>query len=97
MSEIAPKSRVSIVEFRNKLYAHLKEHNLRYSDQRERILKLLYLQSTALDVDGITRKLNSEKPKSASYATVLRQMKFFADLGFVYVSSQNRYLLKQSL
>ena len=97
MLHVEPILRMSISEFRAKLYAYIKENKLRYSDQRERILKLLHTQDEALDVDSITRKLNAQKIKSASYATVLRQMQFFDDLGFVHVSDKREYLLKERI
>jgi Fe2+ or Zn2+ uptake regulation protein len=98
MHYINSKQRQSLGVFRTCLYQYLKENNLRYSDQRERVLKLLYLQSYPATAEKLLRLLNEEKPKSASYPTMVRHLNFFNKLGWLKVveKTHQEYLLVQS-
>jgi Fe2+ or Zn2+ uptake regulation protein len=93
---IDPKEREPLSGFRKVLYRYLKERQLRYSDQREQVLKLLYAQERPLSIDEIARKLNEAQPKAAGYATVSRHIRFFQELGWLDVCEKTRrgYLLK---
>jgi Fe2+ or Zn2+ uptake regulation protein len=99
MPYIDPKEREPLSGFRKVLYGYLKERRLRYSDQRERVLKLLYVQECPLSIDAIARQLNEEQPKAAGYATVSRHIRFFQELGWLDVCEKPRrgYLLKKKV
>lgn len=96
---IDPKEREPLAGFRKVLYRYLKERRLRYSDQRERVLKLLYMQERPLSIDAIARQLNEAQPKAAGYATVSRHIRFFRELGWLDVCEKPRrgYLLKKEV
>lgn len=98
MLYINSKERDSIESFRMVAYNHIKENKLRYSDQRERVLKILYSQNYPVSVDFLVRKLN-EQTLGAGYATVSRQLKFFEKLDMLIVvkKAQKGYLLKKSI
>jgi Fe2+ or Zn2+ uptake regulation protein len=99
MNYIEPKEREPLSGFRKVLYRHLKERRLRYSDLRERVLKLLYAQERPLGIDAIARQLNDAQPKAAGYATVSRHIRFFQELGWLEICEKPRrgYLLKKSV
>ena len=90
------KRRHSLKAFRECLYRYLKAHALRYSDQRERVLKALYAQSYPVTIDRLLRILNEENFKAASYPTVVRHINFFNRLGWLKVveKPQKEYLLQ---
>lgn len=92
------KSRAKLNVFRNVLYSHMKEHRLRYTDQRERVLKVLYEQSYPVDIKSLVAKLN-EQTLGASYATVIRNVKLFEKLGLLIVTNKvhKEYLLKKEI
>ncbi|MEA1920244.1 MAG: transcriptional repressor [Campylobacterota bacterium] len=89
------KERKRLSVFRECLYRYLKDHELRYSDQRERVLKMLYAQKYPLAVDKLLRLLNENQSKAASYPTVVRHINFFNDLGWLKVVDKRHkeYLL----
>ena len=89
---INPQNRQPLEEFHRILYAYLKATDRRYSDQRERVLKLLYLQASPLSTGAIYRRLKEEYP-DIGYATVARHLLFFNQIGWLHVF-QRRYLLK---
>ncbi|MEA2110796.1 MAG: transcriptional repressor [Campylobacterota bacterium] len=95
MIYISPKQRKSLSVFRESLYKHLKEHDLRYSDQREQVLKILYKQSCPTTIDKLVLILSSEYRKSASYPTVARHVNFFREMGWLQVAnkSHKEYIL----
>jgi len=95
---INPKSRVPLESFRTKLYHHIKKNNLRYSDQRERVLKILYSQSHSVSIEYLVNKLN-EETSGAGYTTVLRHLKLFKDLGMLRVleKTQKSYILNENI
>ncbi|SFV54266.1 hypothetical protein MNB_SM-4-338 [hydrothermal vent metagenome] len=80
------------------MYNYIKENKLRYSDQRERVLKIMYTQNYPVSVDFLVKKLN-EQTLGAGYATVARHLKFFdkLDMLIVVAKSQKGYLLKKSV
>jgi len=98
MLYINSNERVSISLFRAHMYNHIKENNLRYSDQRERVLKIMHMQNYPVSIDFLVKKLN-EKTLGAGYATVARHVKFFDKLDMLIVvpKSQKGYLLKKSV
>lgn len=98
MLYINSNDRDSIESFRLVVYSHLKENKLRYSDQRERVLKILYAQHYPVSVDYLVKKLN-EQTLGAGYATVSRHIKFFENLNILIVVSKTPkgYLLKKSV
>lgn len=98
MLYVNSKQRQSLGVFRNCLYQYLKDNNLRYSDQRERVLKLLYVQNHPATADRLLRLLNKKKPKSASYPTMIRHINFFNELNWLKVveKTHREYLLVQS-
>jgi Fe2+ or Zn2+ uptake regulation protein len=83
MLRITNKERVALKEFREALYVYLKAHELRYSDQRERVLKQLYLQSYPQSVAYLTDKISEEEAQEIGYATVARHVNFFKALGWL--------------
>ncbi|MEA3521670.1 MAG: hypothetical protein U9R50_01710 [Campylobacterota bacterium] len=99
MLQIDPKNRDDLKVFREQLYTHLRNNKLRYSDQRERVLKMLYMQSSPLNIEILTRKLNENMPKAASYPTVARHINFFNKLGWLIVINKihKQYLLKERI
>lgn len=98
MLYVNPKSRVGLDVFRNVLYNHIKENRLRYSDQRERVLKVLYEQSYPVSIECLVNKLN-EQTLGAGYATVSRNVKLFEKLGMLIVVNkvQKGYLLRKDI
>ena len=98
MLYINSKDRENIESFRIVVYNYIKENKLRYSDQRERVLKILYSQHYPVSVDFLVKKLN-EQTLGAGYATVSRHMKFFEKLDMLIVvkKAQKGYLLKKSV
>jgi len=98
MLYIARDDRDTIDMFRKYLYTYLKENKLKYSDQRERVLKILYSQSYPISIDFIVKKLNDERD-GASYATVSRHIKFFQKINFLITinKTKNTYLLKKNI
>lgn len=96
MLYINPKERSGLPRFRKVLYHYLKENNKRYSDQRERVLKLLHEQSHPVSIDYLTRQLANHK-KSAGYATVCRHVNFFVEMEWLIVVNKVKkgYLLKK--
>ena len=97
MLYINSNERKSIETFRLVLYNHIKENRLRYSDQRERVLKILYAQHYPVSVDYLVKKLN-EHSSGAGYATVSRHIKFFQKLDMLIIINKTPkgYLLKRS-
>ena len=95
MLYINSKDRDSIEQFRTVMYNYMKENRLKYSDQRERILKVLYAQHYPVSVNFLVKKLNDET-LGAGYATVIRQLKFFEKLNILIIvpKSPKGYLLK---
>ncbi len=89
--------RKSLKVFRECLYSYIKANALRYSDQRERVLKVLYKQSYPMTIDKILRILNNDNVKAASYPTVVRHINFFNRLGWLRVVDrpQKEYLLAE--
>ncbi len=98
MLYINSKDRDSIESFRMLVYNHLKENKLRYSDQRERVLKILYAQHYPVSVDFLVKSLN-EQTLGAGYATVSRHIKFFEklDILITVAKTPKGYLLKKSV
>lgn len=93
------KSRARIEVFRTLLYDHIKEQKMRYSDQRERILKILYEQSRPVSADFIAKKLSASSHATVGAATVYRNIKLFEELGMLHVVKkvQKGYLLKKDI
>ncbi|MDD2905511.1 MAG: transcriptional repressor [Sulfurimonas sp.] len=98
MLYINAKERVGIEVFRLAIYNTLKEKNLRYSDQRERVLKILYTQNYPISIDCLVSKLK-ENGVTASYTTTLRHLKFFDTLDLLITVQKipKGYLLKKSI
>jgi len=74
MLYINSNDRDSLDTFRLLVYDHIKENKLRYSDQRERVLKILYFQHYPVSINFLVKKLN-EQTLGAGYATVSRHIK----------------------
>lgn len=98
MLYINAKERAEIELFRSLIYAKLKADKLRYSDQRERVLKVLYRQNYPVSIDFLVNQL-SEAGAKASYATIMRHIKFFEALELLIVVNKipRGYLLKKSV
>ena len=98
MLYINQKERDPLDSFRSVIYNYLKENRLRYSDQRERVLKILYSQSYPVSTEFLVKKLN-EQTLGVGYATVSRQLKFFEDLNILIVvkKAPKGYLLKKNI
>ena len=98
MIYIHSSERDSLSSFRSVMYNYIKENKLRYSDQRERVLKILYAQHYPISVEFLVKQLK-EQTLGASYATVLRHLKFFEKLNMLIVvpKSQKGYLLKATI
>lgn len=98
MIYVSAKERKSIDIYRKVIYNYIKENSLKYSDQRERVLKILYTQHYPVSVDFLVKKLSDEK-FGASYATVSRHMKFFEKLDMLIVvkKAQKGYLLSADI
>jgi len=98
MLYINTKEREPLSVFRNVIYNHLKQNKLRYSDQRERVLKILHEQSYPVSIEYLVNKLN-ENSSGAGYATVSRHMKFFEKLDMLIIVNKvpKGYLLKKDL
>ncbi len=98
MLYINQKERDPLNNFRAVIYKYIKENKLRYSDQRERILKILYSQSYPISTEFLVKKLN-EQTLGAGYATASRQIKFFDSLDMLIVVKKfpKGYLLKKSV
>ncbi len=95
MLYIDSRRRAPMAQFHHCLYRHLKANELRYSDQRERVLKVLHKQSYPATIDKLLRLLNAEQYKGASYPTVVRHINFFAAMGWLKVVEKvhREYLL----
>ena len=98
MLYINSKEREPLSVFRSKIYNYLKQNKLRYSDQREKVLKILHEQSYPVSIEYLVSKLN-EDSKSVGYATVSRHMKFFEKLDMLVVVNKvpKGYLLKKDI
>ncbi len=98
MLYINSNERAHINTFRMFIYNYMKENKLRYSDQRERVLKVLYAQNHPVSIDYLVKKLN-EQTLGAGYATVSRQVKFFEKLDMLIVVHKTKrgYLLKKEV
>jgi len=98
MLYINSKDRASIETFRLVVYDHLKVNKLRYSDQRERVLKILYSQHYPVSIDYLVKKLN-EHSLGAGHATVSRHIKFFDNLDMLITVTKTPkgYLLKKDI
>jgi Fe2+ or Zn2+ uptake regulation protein len=98
MLRITKTEREALKEFREALYAYLKARDLRYSDQRERVLKQLYLQSYPQSVAHLTERINEEGSQEIGYATVARHVNFFKALGWLRIVNgrTRKYLLVKS-
>lgn len=98
MLYICAKKRSPLSKFRTAIYDHIKKHKLRYSDQRERVLKILYAQSYPVSIEFIATKLKEERV-GAGYATVCRHLKFFEELELLIVVNKvpKGYLLKEDI
>lgn len=92
------KERMDIELYRSIIYARLKEKKQRYSDQRERVLKILYSLNYPVSIEYLTNKL-SESNCSASPSTVSRHLKFFDSLDMLITvqKTPKGYLLKKSI
>lgn len=99
MLYVNAKSRAKIELFRATLYNHLKEKKKRYSDQRERILKVLYEQSRPVSVDFIVKRISASSHAAVGVATVYRNIKLFEELGMLHIvhKVQKGYLLKRDI
>ncbi|WP_428737087.1 transcriptional repressor [Sulfurimonas sp.] len=95
MLYINAKKRVSLNKFRLVIYNYIKKNRLHYSDQRERILKILHTQNYPVSAEFISKELKKEKI-GAGCATVFRHLKFFEELELVIVVNKipKGYLLK---
>ncbi|MBN2815182.1 MAG: transcriptional repressor [Campylobacterales bacterium] len=98
MLYINAKERAGIEVFRSLIYTKIKEEGLRYSDQRERVLKILYEQNYPVSIEYLLTKLR-ESNVGASYATVSRHIKFFDSLEILITVNKTPkgYLLKKSI
>ncbi len=98
MLYINEKDREDIDVYRSVMYDYIKENKLKYSDQRERVLKILYAEHYPVSTDYLVKKLN-EKTLGAGYATVSRHLKFFEKLDMLIIvkKTQKGYLLKASI
>jgi Fe2+ or Zn2+ uptake regulation protein len=98
MLYINTKERESLSSFRSKIYNYLKQNKLRYSDQREKVLKVLHEQSYPVSIEYLVSRLN-EDAKSVGYATVSRHIKFFEKLDMLIVVNKipKGYLLKKDV
>ncbi|QFR50002.1 hypothetical protein FJR48_09805 [Sulfurimonas lithotrophica] len=98
MLYINAKNREKLSVFRNVIYNHLKQNKLRYSDQRERVLKILHEQSYPVSVEYLVNKLN-ENSSNVGYATVSRHIKFFDELDMLIIVNKipKGYLLKKDI
>lgn len=98
MLYINANERVGIEVFRRVIYDTLKANGLRYSDQRERVLKILYAQSYPVSIDFLVNRLR-EMNLSASSSTVSRHIKFFDSIGMLITvkKTPKGYLLKKSI
>ncbi len=61
---------------------HLKEENLKYTPQREEILKEVLSTKTHFEVEDIVHKLKNKK-KSVSRATVYRTLTILKNMGII--------------
>lgn len=84
MLYINPKERAKLTKYHEEIYQYLKRNKLRYSDQREKVLKLLYEQSKPVSIDFLAQQLGKIK-SGIGYATVSRHMKFFEALELVAI------------
>jgi len=98
MLYVNAKERSDIKVFRALIYNKIKSEGLRYSDQRERVLKILYEQNYPVSIEFLVKKLG-EVSASANYATVARHIKFFESLEMLLVVNKTPkgYLLKESV
>ncbi len=98
MLYINTQDRDDIEHFRMFIYNYIKEHKLKYSDQRERVLKMLYSQKYPITTDLLVNKLN-ERSTQIGYATVSRHLRFFTKLNMLLVvnRTQKSFLLKKSM
>ncbi|QOP42176.1 MULTISPECIES: transcriptional repressor [Sulfurimonas] len=98
MLYISAKGRASLTKFRTSIYDHIKKNRLRYSDQRERVLKILHAQSYPVSIEFISKKLKEERV-GAGYATVSRHIKFFEELDLLITVNKipKGYLLKKDV
>jgi len=98
MLYINAKDREGLSVFRSKIYNYLKQNKLRYSDQREKVLKILHEQSYPVSIEYLVSKLN-EDSKSVGYATVSRHIKFFEKLDMLLIVNKipKGYLLKKDI
>ena len=96
MLYVSKNDRAPIDDFRKYIYKHLKENKLKYSDQREMVLKILHSQNYPVSVDFLVNKLN-EETEGIGYATVSRHLKFFQKLNILITvnKTKNSYLLKK--
>ena len=98
MLYINTKEREPLSVFRSKIYSYLKQNKLRYSDQREKVLKVLHELSYPVSIEYLVTKLN-EDSKSIGYATVARHIKFFEKLDMLITINKvpKGYLLKKNI
>jgi len=98
MLYINSNDRDSLDTFRLLVYDYMKENKFRYSDQRERVLKILYSQHYPVSINFLVKKLN-EQTLGAGYATVSRHIKIFEKLDMLIVvkKASKGYLLKKNI
>lgn len=98
MLRITKQEREALKIFREALYEYLKANDLRYSDQRERVLKQLHLQSYPQSIAYLMGKINEEGSQEIGYATVARHINFFKARGWLRIVNgrTRKYLLIKS-
>ncbi len=95
MINIDVTKRSPILLFKKYLYQYMKENNLRYSQQRERVLKTLHELSTPVTSEELMEIINKEGYLAISYATTVRHINFYKEIGWITVVNKvhRQYIL----
>lgn len=73
----------------------MKKNNLRYSKQREDVLKTLHSLSSPVTAEKLTELISEDSYSAASYPTIIRHINFYKEICWLTVINRvhKRYIL----
>lgn len=95
MIYIDSSERSPIILFKQYLYQYMKSRGLKYSQQREEVLKMLHRLSKPVTAQGLMELVNQEGYSVVSYTTTVRHINFYREVGWITVVNKvhKQYIL----
>jgi len=95
MLYVNTQERSPLILYKKYLYKYIKKNDLRFSEQREQVLKTLHGLSNPITIEALTELINREGYPIISYTTTVRHVNFYRDIGWITVVNKvhKQYIL----